>query len=788
MMTMQNNIDVPYPNVESKDEIYTFLKWCSDNNATYEWNNWRIRNLLTSIDLSKLDLRDLRLDFIDFKSTNLSFCDFSHTSLEGVTFDIANLEGANLGYANLAEASLRNTRMLGTNLIGANLILANFEASDMTGAHLANANLTGANMERACLKGVSFENANLRNVNFKNADLRIALMLGVDLSTADLSNVNLTGANLTGVDLSVVDISTLNLTATNLTNANLCGIDFSNINLSYTILSGADMSECILNGVSLVGQEMIDTNLTSAELIGANLSEAKMLSIKGLGADFTSAIMLNCDLTNADLEGAILQSANMEGANLEGANLEGANIRATNLTDANLYGTDLTNAKLNGAILIGTHLEKMANANQEKAPSLTQNPTVQDALKDMESVNKIIDKPTAVIAVEEKLKEIARKNQEIEKARKEQLIIEAQKEELKSQISKEENTTEDIKEIEEIEKNINTLANKKQDTKPKEVANMTILSKEQPQQQDAKSQQQEIISSFEEGKITNVDQLLKVVSKISPSARAEDVYSIIKRIAFKLSYKDGSISGSDITMPYIEMLQAYQDNVYMTYLAFVGRREEITYLTKREKASLELKFKIDESGAIFIIPYKLDYVVKNMIECAIGPKEILLSVCAIIGYLPTKQIKKCIKDKIEDTDDTILETFVRVSRRLKNSEAKDKKIDVILKPITNDNSITLKIKEGTLTSKSISAKTTSKRMEEIEIEDEFLVDGVKGLSSRKSTFYLVNDEDTYEIKLSADQSAIKDKLLQSLRKTVSATIAIEKLNDEIVNQTIVSID
>jgi uncharacterized protein YjbI with pentapeptide repeats len=832
MMTMQESVDIAYPNPESKDEIYSFLKWCSDNNASVEWNNWRIRNLLTTIDISKLDLSGLKLDFIDFKATNLSFCDLSNTSLEGATFDIGNLEGANMTGVNLAESSLRNVSMLGANLIGANLILANFEASDLTGAHLSNANLTGVNMERTCLKGVSFENANLRNVNFKNADMRIALMVGVDLSTADLSNVNFTGANLSGVDLTVVDISTLNLTSTNLTGANLSGVDFSNINLANTILSSADMSEAILTGVSLVNQEMIDTNLTGAELMGADLTNAKLLSIKGLGTDFSNAIMLGCDLTNADLEGAIMQSANLEGANLEGANLEEANLRAANLTDTNLYGTDLTDTVLTGAMLTGTHLENVDK--KEEAPQLSENEQVKETMQDIKSINKMIDKPASIDAIEEKLKEITKKNIEIEKAKLEQSTVQfdddlsniEQPQEIKESVESVDES--DISDIEEIEKHLDIISTQRKEQlkseesiepiknvdeivqlqesknekvvakEPKKIENNTNIQEiktmdikpaniELNNKVEKKEVQTVDSSEYDSIKTTSVIELLRKISKIDAEASNEEIYELVHSIAFKLSYSDSELEG-DITMPYIDMLKSYQENIYLTYLSFVGRREELTYLTKREKNALELKFKVDANNSIYIIPYKIDYIVKNMIECAIGPKEILLSVCAIVGYLPTKFIKKAIKEKLEETDDTITDTFIRVSRRLKNSEAKDKKIEVILKPIDDNSEVSLKTRETTFTNKSLATKTTSKRIEEIEIEDEFLVDGVKGLSSRKSTFYLVNDEDSYEVKVGIEQSDVKDILLQNLRKTVSATICIEKVNDEVVRQSIIDIE
>jgi hypothetical protein len=52
----------------------------------------------------------------------------------------------------------------------------------------------------------------------------------------------------------------------------------------------------------------------------------------------------------------------------------------------------------------------------------------------------------------------------------------------------------------------------------------------------------------------------------------------------------------------------------------------------------------------------------------------------------------------------------------------------------------------------------------------------------------MNDEDTFLVELTKEQSHLKDELLASLQKYVYAKIAIEKVNDKVVRQTIVEMD
>jgi hypothetical protein len=175
-----------------------------------------------------------------------------------------------------------------------------------------------------------------------------------------------------------------------------------------------------------------------------------------------------------------------------------------------------------------------------------------------------------------------------------------------------------------------------------------------------------------------------------------------------------------------------------------------------------------------------------MLDCQMKTKEVLLSICSIFGYLTPKYIKKLIKDKIKDEE--LYGTFITISRRLRNSEAKDKKIEILLQPIMHETAKSLKTKEITFNQKHLNSKTSMKTTQEMIIEDDFIVDGVQGLSTNDVKFCLMNDEDTFLVELTKEQSHLKEQLLASLQKYVYAKILVEKVNDKIVKQTIVEMD
>lgn len=132
------------------------------------------------------------------------------------------------------------------------------------------------------------------------------------------NNGNLSGANLSDAGLSGVSFIHGNLNGASLNNSNLSGAYLIQAKLNGASLSNANLSNAYLNDASLV----------NAKLISANLRDANLM-----GADLRNADLRNADLKNANLENANLRDANLKGANLKGTNLEGVKINSQTKID-----------------------------------------------------------------------------------------------------------------------------------------------------------------------------------------------------------------------------------------------------------------------------------------------------------------------------------------------------------------------------------------------------------------------------------------------------------------------
>lgn len=162
------------------------------------WNQWRLRDPGTEIDLSEGDLRGLYLIKVHLIR--------------------ANLKGADLGGADLKQ-------------------------SDLIRVDLFEANLREADLSRADLRGARLIRSDLQGADLRGADLRRADLSEVNLSEADLSGANLGGAILNEAYLSRTDFSQADLSGAYLSRAQALGTLFTQTNLT-----GACVQDWIING------------------------------------------------------------------------------------------------------------------------------------------------------------------------------------------------------------------------------------------------------------------------------------------------------------------------------------------------------------------------------------------------------------------------------------------------------------------------------------------------------------------------------------------------------------
>jgi uncharacterized protein YjbI with pentapeptide repeats/beta-lactamase regulating signal transducer with metallopeptidase domain len=176
----------------------------------------------------------------------------------------------------------------------------------------------------------------------------LAHCAGCDLSGQDLRNVDLHGLTLTGDDFSGADLRGADLRGTTLT-----GVD-----LSDAKLDGADLRGAVLTGTDIDGATFTGAKTDGIKLVGMQITDSLIASSS---ARSVLASCGGCDLTglslrDRDLHGITLDGVDLSGVDFSGANLSGVRFNGVDLEDAKFVGTDLTNAKMFGCDLGGVDL------------------------------------------------------------------------------------------------------------------------------------------------------------------------------------------------------------------------------------------------------------------------------------------------------------------------------------------------------------------------------------------------------------------------------------------------
>ena len=681
-------IKVEEPSEFDHNSVIAFLKYCEKSGNIPQWNEWRNKNLLQKIDLSKAELIGLNLSFINLVDCQLSFADFSETNLEGAKFTMSNLEGANFQDCELMEAQFQNTNMQGVNFNGSSLVLADFTNSQLSGSKFKHCNLNSTNFTNAILKGVNFSHANLVETVFNGADLRVAEMVGVDFHS-----IKYDGALFTGVNISSAKINEIDMTQFDLTAATLDGVEATNANFE---------------GMSITNLKVRHSTLNGANFVGSNLKSCDFSESSLMGCDFTDAVVSNGNFSQANLENAYCKSANFEGANFEDAILEGCDLRATNLRDVNFDGADLTNANLNGAILDGTGREHMLIDESRTNEFLE----VKEILDDFDLIGKEAEK------------------------------IEIQ------------HTHNSFEKLETIEK--------------------------------IQTEQVKVREDNNDG--YSIESILHLAKTLDDFTSIDELKEIVKNITYKINYKNGKFD-SKFNEIMLNMALEYQKSVYLTLLSYVGKIEELSRLSTSEKEYFSLDFSV-ENGNIFISHSEgISSFIDEIYNTFEDGKAVntLFAVFIISGFMSIREIREYL---IQIQDERLKSLMSELLNRFKLSRVKELKTKAILTPLVQNNSIVVTTPLRVYEHRDfVMVKNHTSKKEEIKIEGEFLVDGVKALSTATPIFYLFNDGVHYEIGLNINEDKSKiDELIKRLQKSIYTTVNVEKVDGEIVSQTIGNIE
>jgi uncharacterized protein YjbI with pentapeptide repeats len=232
------------------------------------WNRWRETHPAVTPDLSGADLTGSPSipwaeegvthcwdEMPDFHGVDLAGARLEGAELEETKFDGANLKGAHLRESKFQLASFAGANLDDADLYHANLTEANLEGASLQSTFLRDAFLSWANLRSACLREATLMGAQLIHTNCVEADLEEAKIGQADFSRAVMTGVDLTRAEISrskliGADLSHVKMHGALLDCVDMRSANLQWATLRSASLINTDLSEADLSNCLVYGVS----------------------------------------------------------------------------------------------------------------------------------------------------------------------------------------------------------------------------------------------------------------------------------------------------------------------------------------------------------------------------------------------------------------------------------------------------------------------------------------------------------------------------------------------------------
>jgi uncharacterized protein YjbI with pentapeptide repeats len=165
------------------------------------WNQWRIENPTTRVNLSGANLSGANLSGADLREADLIEADLSWADLREANLIEADLSWADLGEANLREADLREADLREANLSGADLREANLSGADLKSVVAIKTDFSGANLTGCQVYGISAWDVNLEKTIQSNLviteeephiqvdDLEVAQFIYLLLNRRKLRNV-----------------------------------------------------------------------------------------------------------------------------------------------------------------------------------------------------------------------------------------------------------------------------------------------------------------------------------------------------------------------------------------------------------------------------------------------------------------------------------------------------------------------------------------------------------------------------------------------------------------------
>ena len=126
----------------SKDDLVQLLR----NGEIEKFNSIRPYHDDISLDLTEIDLNDMKLSGANLSKVDLSGSDFSKSDIEKINFSDSDLSSVNFSHTTIAESNFINAIFEGSLLTSINVISGDFTEVDFNGVNICGANLTGADL------------------------------------------------------------------------------------------------------------------------------------------------------------------------------------------------------------------------------------------------------------------------------------------------------------------------------------------------------------------------------------------------------------------------------------------------------------------------------------------------------------------------------------------------------------------------------------------------------------------------------------------------------------------
>jgi uncharacterized protein YjbI with pentapeptide repeats len=141
------------------------------------------------VNLVSADARGANFAAADLRESDFSYANLENANFSGAKLNSASLYAANLQHATLLRSDLSRADLRDVKLENANLALSVLQETDFSSAKLAGVDLTGAQLKGTILLDTDLSRADLRGASLDGAILRGTHLDGTNLEGVDLRSV-----------------------------------------------------------------------------------------------------------------------------------------------------------------------------------------------------------------------------------------------------------------------------------------------------------------------------------------------------------------------------------------------------------------------------------------------------------------------------------------------------------------------------------------------------------------------------------------------------------------------